>query len=63
MNAIVTPHVQLGNILGEKDTVLIMEFRNIEKVHTRDKQVLEARERYWRKQYNAIYKGLNKNAT
>ena len=40
-----------------------MEFLVIEKVDSRDKHVLEARERYWRKQYNAISKGLNKNAT
>ena len=40
-----------------------MKFLIIEKVFPQDRHTLEARERFWRKRYNAIHTGLNRQAT
>jgi peptide-methionine (R)-S-oxide reductase len=40
-----------------------MKFLIIEKVFPHDRHVLEARERFWRRKYDAIHNGLNRQAT
>ena len=40
-----------------------MKFLVIEKVFPHDRHVLEARERFWRRKYDAIHNGLNRQAT
>ena len=48
------------NFRGKGHGAHHMRFFIIERVNTRDKHVFEARERYWRKLYYALYKGLNR---
>ena len=40
-----------------------MKFLAFEKVYSRDKHILEARERFWRNQYDCTNMGLNVNRT